>query len=118
MSIKSIRLTNLRHLVKEFGTIAAVANLSDTSENYLTQVLNEHKLPSGNTRGIGNAVAQKLEHGCGKYPDWMDTNHSQAVPQPDNGEPLTPQERELVALFRRADSPLREAILTTARLAK
>lgn len=117
MKIKNIRLTNLRLLIKEFGSITAVAVAASTNEKYLSQILNEYPLPSGKPRGIGDCLAEKLESGCGKPSGWIDTNHGPATAQP--GEPeLTPAERELLMLFRRSDDQLRAAILTTARLAR
>ncbi|MGR2663658.1 hypothetical protein ACUXVY_18900 [Chromobacterium haemolyticum] len=75
MDIKDIRLVNLKALVAEFETIAQVARQSDTNEAYLSHILNGVLLPSGRPRGVGHALARKLEQGCGKPTGWMDHPH-------------------------------------------
>lgn len=86
MDIKQIRLKNLRALFTEMGSIANVARASGTAEAYLSQISNGVPLPSGRPRGVGDALARKLEVGCSKPRGWMDASHdsesnqSQLVP--------------------------------------
>lgn len=105
------RRTNLLRLVEQFGTTAEVARRARTPENYLTQIIGGYSHPSGKPREIGNTVADRLEAGCDKPLGWLDQDHNTA--QPD----LSPSEQELLALWRRADDPLRLHIMTLARLA-
>lgn len=63
----------------EFGSIAEVARQTGTAEAYLSQILNAVPLPSGRPRGVGDALARKLESGCGKPASWMDHMHTEPV---------------------------------------
>lgn len=78
MTNYEINLSNLKALVSELGSAAAVADAAGTSENHLNQILRGEKLASGNPRGIGPALARKLEKGCNKHEGWMDQDHSTA----------------------------------------
>lgn len=74
MRLKDIRRYNLSLLVKELGSIAAVADQCGPSEKYLSQILNQTR--QGRTpRSMGDAVAEKLERGCHKPEGWMDHDH-------------------------------------------
>lgn len=73
---KELRLENLRALVTEFKTADAVAQLAGTAPMYLSQILNGAKSSTGRPRGVGDALARKLEQGCGKDEGWMDRPHS------------------------------------------
>jgi hypothetical protein len=107
-----IRRKNLQTLVKEFKTIAALAEISGTSEKYLSQILNCTKLPSGATRNVGNALARKLETGALRPPGWMDHDHEGEAPAPR----LSPPEEELLRCFRTGSKAKRTALLAVARL--
>jgi len=72
---KELRLENLRALVAEFRTAEAVAQRAETNAMYLSQILNGAKSSTGNTRGVGDKLARKLEQGCGKEEGWMDRPH-------------------------------------------
>lgn len=74
MDIKAIRNANLRLLVDEAGSIAAVAAKAGTDDAYLSQLLN-----SWQDRAMGSKVARKLEVGFGRPSGWMDVDHSGAV---------------------------------------
>lgn len=67
-----IRLANLRLLVGEFQTIKRVADLASSSRVYLCQILLGMPSSTGTARGVGNALARRLEQGCGKPVGWMD----------------------------------------------
>ncbi|MGR2663657.1 hypothetical protein ACUXVY_18895 [Chromobacterium haemolyticum] len=75
MKIEDVRLENLRVLVVERSTIAAVAQVSDTSPAYLSQILNRVPSRTGKPRDVGTDLARKLEQGCGKPAGWMDHPH-------------------------------------------
>lgn len=68
-TIKDIRSENLQTLKKELGTLVALANAANTSPAYLGQILN-------GTRGLGDALARKLEAHCRKPTGWMDRPHN------------------------------------------
>lgn len=72
---KELRLENLRALVEEFKTADAVAQRAGTAPMYLSQILNGVKSSTGKARGVGDALARKLEEGCGKEVGWMDRPH-------------------------------------------
>ncbi|MGJ9420447.1 helix-turn-helix transcriptional regulator [Massilia sp. CMS3.1] len=76
---KELRLENLRALVAEFKTAEAVAKQADTNAMYLSQILNGAKSSTGKARGVGDALARKLEAGCGKDEGWMDRPHGPAA---------------------------------------
>lgn len=73
---KEIRVENLRLLVKEFKTADAVAQLATTAPMYLSQILNGVPSSTGRPRGVGDALARKLEDGCKKPVGWMDQSHA------------------------------------------
>lgn len=107
-----IRRKNLLALVKEFKTIAALAEISGTSEKYLSQILNCTKLPSGATRNVGNTLARKLETGALRPPGWMDHDHEGAAP----AAKLSTLEAEILQRFRTGTKAKRNALLAVARL--
>lgn len=89
-TVKELRIQNLRALVAEFKTADAVAQRAQTAPMYLSQILNGAKSSTGNTRGIGDKLARKLEEGCGKEVGWMDRPHrAEAVPFDENVMPAT-----------------------------
>lgn len=75
---KELRIENLRALVAEFKTADEVAKRAGTAPMYLSQILNGAKSSTGTPRGVGEALARKLEKGCGKEVGWMDKPHSEA----------------------------------------
>jgi phage repressor protein C with HTH and peptisase S24 domain len=62
---KDIRLANLKRLKQEVGTLAALAREADTSAAHLGQILN-------GVRGMGDALARKIEANFGRPVGWMD----------------------------------------------
>lgn len=112
MSRNAIRLNNLRLLVAEYGTIAALYEATDVSEKYLSQLLNEAPLPTGSTRKMGDKTAERLEHGCGLPAGWMDIAHQ----EDHEPSPAPTAERELLRLFRQAPPAQRKAALAVLRL--
>jgi len=115
MTRDDIRLTNLRKLVQEYRTITALAEEVGTSEKYLSQILSGTLLPSGKPRGVGNALARKLETGTMKDPGWMDLDHDKDSTTANHPE-HTPEEAELLRLFRRANPSKRKAMLSVGRI--
>jgi len=75
MDIKQIRLSNLRTLIDEAGTIAALARKTGTAPAYLSQILNRLPSASGSARTLGDKLARKLENAMGKAFGWMDKDH-------------------------------------------
>lgn len=84
MDIKNIRKERLRALVSEFGSASKVAQMSETSANYISQIIS----PRGK-RNLGYALARKIESGCNKPEGWMD------LPIESEGQNLTPKEKLL-----------------------
>lgn len=76
---KELRLENLRALVLEFKTADAVAQRAATAPMYLSQILTGAKSSTGKPRGIGDALARRLEQGCGKEVGWLDKPHDKEV---------------------------------------
>lgn len=79
---KELRIKNLRALVTEFKTADAVAQRAVTAPMYLSQILNGALSSTGKPRGIGDALARRLEQGCGKEIGWMDAFHLDATHVP------------------------------------
>ena len=75
MDIKQIRLSNLRTLISESGTIANLARLSETAPAYLSQILNSLPTSTGKPRSVGDKLARKLEQALNKSYGWMDKDH-------------------------------------------
>lgn len=111
----SPRLNRLKQLIAEYDTIVAVAEAAGVSEKYLSQILNGTPLPSGNPRGVGDALATKLELGCGKTIGWMDTLDGPGK-TPERPAPLQGEEAELIRRFKATSAKHRTAILAVARL--
>lgn len=71
---KEIRHANLGLLIKEFGSLAEVARLAQTSEKYLWQIMNR-VVQRNSARSVGDELAEKLEIKCNKPAGWMDEDH-------------------------------------------
>lgn len=80
---KELRIENLRTLIKEFKTADAVAQLAATAPMYLSQILNGVASSAGKPRGVGDALARKLEAGCSKPVGWMDQPHTEQLASKD-----------------------------------
>jgi hypothetical protein len=116
---KELRVANLRLLVKEFKTADAVAQRAETAPMYLSQILNGVPSSTGKPRGVGDALARRLERGCGKSVGWLDKDHS--VPAAVGGvsadaSKLTKEELRVLAVYRRASQidPIAKAVLDDA----
>lgn len=73
--VSQIRKENLELLIKELGSVKAVAALGETSEIYLSQIRNGAlDKKTGKPRSMGNQIARRLE--AKHYPGWMDEPHS------------------------------------------
>lgn len=101
MDNKEIRKLNLSRLVKEAGTIARLSEIIDTNPAYLSQILTGQTYKSGAIRGVGDALARKLEKGMGKPHGWMDTCYDQIndgdlnISRPVAWIPVTPLDSAL-----------------------
>ena len=113
MTIHDTRLRNLQLLIEHFGSIVALSNATGVSEKYLSQVMNRTRLPSGNPKNIGSNVARRLEQGANMPAGWMDiTQEIHAATTPS----ISPQEAELLRLYREASKDKRRGIIAVARL--
>jgi hypothetical protein len=113
---KELRLENLRALVAEFKTADAVAQRAGTAPMYLSQILNGAKSSTGKARGVGDALARRLEEGCGKEVGWMDKpHHEELVDAPRSEEDaLSHGETELLLVYRMAADPDKAFLLGVA----
>jgi hypothetical protein len=77
-TVGEVRLENLEALVREFGTLDAVATRAESTSVYLSQLRNgTPDQKTGKSRQMGNAIARRLEAACGKPPGWMDASHTE-----------------------------------------
>ena len=105
-TIHDIRRRNLELLIqdKQFGSQGAVAAASHIHKSYISQILTRFER-NGKTVELGSKLARKIEAGCGKPPGWMDTSH-------DDSE----EDNELIVLYSRMTSEMRDILLRHARL--
>jgi len=80
MSRKSLRTENLIVLFERYGGATEIAreclrNGEKVDPVTIGQIKNRTPLPSGNPRGIGDKLAEKLEKGLNLGDRWMDTDH-------------------------------------------
>ena len=73
MTAKDFQLQQLRKLCEAQGGHEVVSAALSASSAYLWQLLNGTKLPSGESRGVGNRMARKLST---VYPDWLGSTAS------------------------------------------
>ena len=74
--IQAIRLANFRQLIKEAGNISKLAHLCGYKKPVYFYQINAKKVkPNGQTMGIGNAMARKLEAGMNKPEGWLSQEH-------------------------------------------
>jgi len=74
--IQAIRLANFRQLIKEAGNISKLAHLCGYKKPVYFYQINAQKVkPNGQTMGIGNAMARKLEAGMNKPEGWLSQEH-------------------------------------------
>lgn len=108
--IDEIRLGNLRLLVEEFGSTEELEHLCKVSSAYLDQLLDGVKLKSGKPRKMGDTVARKLEKGCEKADDWMDSPQWKHEPVHPDQIVLSADEQILLGRYRRASSKARRIV--------
>lgn len=71
-----IRYLNLRLLIHERGSIAAISAVSGVNEKYLSQIKNRTIQQRGRSpRGVGDDAAIRLGKACKDNPSWMDERH-------------------------------------------
>jgi hypothetical protein len=95
----------MRALIAEFKTADAVAHRANTAPMYLSQILNGVPSSTGRPRGIGDALARKLEEGCEKPIGWMDQSHDESEREVE----------ELVSIFMALDRRGRDVALNVLR---
>ena len=79
---EQVRLQNLELLIAEAGSAAKLARTAGTNSSYLSQVRNQMPTKKGTPRGVGDDLAEKLEHGMRKPHGWMDESHENDKVQP------------------------------------
>jgi hypothetical protein len=127
-TITAIRHSNLLLLIKEFGTIQALADKIGKSHSQLSQLRNQvvHST-TGKQRVVGDKLAREIEQKLGRPEGWMDQLHAGETPANatkgpvlvlDTSAMLSAIER-LGAQLSGADEATREAIAPLlARLAR
>lgn len=78
MDIKEIRRENLRLLAKDKGGQARLAELLGMSLSYLGQIIGKNPV-----KGIGDAIARRVEKELELPHGWMDQAHSLSTMSPD-----------------------------------
>lgn len=75
--IQDIRLANLKLLIHEAGDNASELSrrLDNVPPSYISQIITGVPTPKGTRRGVGDALARKLEKGMNKPRGWMDQPH-------------------------------------------
>lgn len=98
MTRNEVRLRNALILVEEAGGPAEFAKRIGMSDSQASQIIGKNP-----TRGIGNAVAPRIEEAFGKPSGWLDQPPSE---DPDTFSAtgtvtpaLTPRQQALISLF-------------------
>ena len=86
MENKAIRRANMLHLAEQMGSLRKLADATETSAAYLSQIKNQVDV-----RGMGDEVARKFEAKLGKPLGWMDTLQ---IPQHRVGQTLAEYKQE------------------------
>lgn len=74
--IGEIRLKNLETLIREAGTMEALAVKAGTTSIYLSQLRNRAvDAKTGRPREMGSSMARRLEIAAGKPKGWMDAEY-------------------------------------------
>lgn len=81
------QVTALQRLCAREGGTQAVADKAGCSEQYIYQIVNGIKLPSGNARGVGPQIRKKLS---AAFPDWLKLSPAQNVEPADIGQRRVP----------------------------
>jgi hypothetical protein len=78
-TVEDNRRANLAELIRELGTLEAVANAADTSPVYLSQIKNQAPdVKTGRPRQMGARMARRMEIAAHKPVGWMDAQHLSA----------------------------------------
>ncbi len=76
-TVAEIRRTNLDALIKDAGTMEALAQLVGSSSVYLSQIRTAAvDVKTGRPREMGTAMARRLEAATNKPSGWMDADHA------------------------------------------
>lgn len=73
MDSKTIRLKNLKSLINEIGTAAALAEKINASPSQISQIVAPKAI-----RSLGDALARRIEEAFRKPHGWMDQIHDQS----------------------------------------
>jgi hypothetical protein len=75
--IDEIRRDNMATLVKEMGSVKAIAEALGSSESQISQwLLGSAHSKTGKPRGMRAGSARKIETACRKPAGWLDLDHS------------------------------------------
>lgn len=108
MDAKTNRRNNLRYLVAQTGGQVEVAKRVDTDPAYLSQVLANWK-----GRGVGDALARRIETAFGKPVGWMDQAHDQKPIPAEvvvHGFKISQETAALAAELEKLTEPLRSVV--------
>lgn len=76
--IDEIRRDNMAILVKEMGSVKALADLLAASDSQVSQwLLGSAHSKTGKPRGMRPVSARKIEKACKKTEGWLDQDHSE-----------------------------------------
>jgi len=70
------RLNNLRWLIQTHGSQRQLADLVDTNQSYISQIISKVHA-NGRARNVGNDFARKIEEKLSLPHGWMDSPHSE-----------------------------------------
>lgn len=74
-TIFEIRRANLILLIAQAGSTTALADRSDASASYISQVKHGTRSKDGSQRNLGPKLARRLEAAMNKPTGWMDKEH-------------------------------------------
>lgn len=103
MTIDEIRIKNLKQLISDNGSAAALGRKIGVSDSQITQWKNAY--PEAKTkkpRGISDDMCRHIENACEKPRGWLDNIN------------LSDDEAQLLALYEKANADGREWILDNA----
>lgn len=75
-TIDDIRHERLLELIREAGSIQALADRLEKSHSQISQLKTRAKYPNGTRKTIGTSLAREIEHKCDKPEGWMDSDPS------------------------------------------
>lgn len=99
MNSKDYRKLNTLMLIKEVGSVSALAALAGSSQSYLSQIVGPNA-----KREMGDDIARRLEYVCKKPHGWIDEIHIE--------ESKLAKAREIYEVLLRFDEKQLDALVT------